>query len=68
MTKERAEQLGQLADKIDNLVSAMELPFPVNIHLNALKGSLPEISDELKKIVKDETGENPWESWEDSEA
>ncbi len=55
------EQLGVLIDEIDNLAHALNLPIPDNIHVEALKKSLPEKVAKLKEIFIEITGENPWE-------
>lgn len=65
MNEELAEKIGFLADRVDNLVAALTIPMPADFHIKALKESLPEIAKELKQIVIQETGENPWEGWED---
>jgi hypothetical protein len=61
MTAERAEQVGLIADRCDNLVHATLLPLPPKMHLEQLVASLKEIRDELRDIVIAETGDNPWE-------
>jgi len=54
------ERICELADRIDNLCWAITMPIPDRIHVECLKGSLPEIRDELKKCLK-ELGYHPWE-------
>lgn len=55
------EAIGKQADAIDNLIAALSLPLPDPIHLQALRESLPNVSQELKRIVVEVSGENPWE-------
>jgi hypothetical protein len=55
-----AEQVGQLADRIDNLLGAMQLPLPPAMHVQQLRVALPQIRDVLRLIYTAETGEDPW--------
>lgn len=52
---------GQVADTVDNLISALTLPLPDKLHLQALRESLPSVRDRLRAIYVEQTGENPWE-------
>jgi hypothetical protein len=60
MDSQRIEKVGQLSDTIDNLLHAMQLPLPPQMHLSSLKGNLESVRDELREIYTEETGENPW--------
>ena len=55
------DNLGELADKADNLVAASEIPLPAKIHIEQLVIGLREMSATLKSYVIEQTGENPWE-------
>jgi hypothetical protein len=55
-----SEQIGNIADRIDNLLGAMRLAMPPAFHLEQLKSALPEIRDTLRLIYIAETGEDPW--------
>ncbi len=55
------EKLGQLIDSLDSLACGLVLPMPPAIHLEALRGSLPEKVKELKESFIEITGENPWD-------
>lgn len=55
------ETIGQEVDRIDNLISALSIPMPAEMHIEQLKQILPEISAKIKQALIDETGENPWE-------
>jgi hypothetical protein len=61
MTDAKTEKLGQLIDRLDNLAHALKLPLPAELHVEGLKGPLPEIVAELKESFIEITGENPWE-------
>jgi hypothetical protein len=63
MTTDRythAEQIGRLADRVDNLAHALQLPMPAAMHVAQLRAALPEIRDALRLIYTAETGEDPW--------
>lgn len=54
------EQIGQLIDRLDNVIGALELPIPAPFHVEQVKNILPEISKELKAAVVAESGYDPW--------
>lgn len=60
MNEELKERFGELVDTIDNLNSALSMPLPDSIHVNAMREELPEVLAELKNIFVSITGENPW--------
>jgi hypothetical protein len=55
-----AEQIGRLADRVDNLAHALQLPLPAAMHVEQLRAALPEIRDALRLIYTAETGDDPW--------
>lgn len=59
-TRENMEALGEQADTLDNLLSAMQLPLPPQMHLDALRPSLLQVMEKLREIYVAETGYNPW--------
>lgn len=59
-TYESMEMLGEQADRLNNLLGAMQLPLPPEQHLSALKPALFEIMEKLREVYFVETGENPW--------
>jgi len=59
---EEQEKLGQLIDRLDNVAHALKGPMPAEIHVEALRLSIPDIVDKLKEAFVGVTGENPWES------
>lgn len=59
---ENFDKIGEVADTLDNLIAAMSLPIPPEIHLKALKESLPEASKKLKEAYIAETGGDPWDT------
>ena len=56
------EDLGTLIDRLDNLAHALNLPLRAEMHVTALRESLPELVTEFKAAYVHEMGENPWES------
>lgn len=58
---DKYEKLGRLIDRIENIQHALALPIPPQIHIEGIKGSLPDIVKELKDSFIEITGENPWE-------
>lgn len=62
MNEEQKEKFGELIDEFENLVFALKTPFlPAEIHLEGVRGALPEKVEELKKLYIEITGDNPWE-------
>ena len=60
MDTETYEKIGELADTLDNLVHALMLPMPADLHITAMKASLPYLRDELKGICRD-AGHDFWD-------
>jgi vacuolar-type H+-ATPase subunit F/Vma7 len=61
MTEESKEKLGQAIDRVDNMLHALVLPLPPQMHIDSFKSILPEIVKELKEGYSEVTGENPWD-------
>jgi hypothetical protein len=61
-TYESMELLAMQAETLDNLIGALSLPMPAQVHLYQLKARLPEIRDALRRVYTAETGDNPWET------
>ena len=60
MKNNNDNELGQVKDTIDNLLGAMEIPMPAEFHVKQLKLALKDLSDKVRNIYIDETGEDPW--------
>lgn len=58
---EQEEKLGRLIDRLDNLAHALKLNIPANVHIDAIRGSLPDIVVGMKEAFKELTGKDPWE-------
>lgn len=53
LKKENAiEEIGEIADELDNLYHATMMPMPADFHLKQIKKSLPEKIKRLKKLYK----------------
>lgn len=55
------DEFAEVIERIDNLWGALEIPMPVEFHVNQMKRELEEVSDKLKRIYVEEEDENPWE-------
>ena len=55
------DEFAEVIESIDNLRGALEIPMPVEFHVNQMKRELEEVSDKLKRIYVEEEDENPWE-------
>lgn len=62
MTPEHAERLGLLVDTLDNILYSAKLPLPAAVHVELLTEKIREARDELAAIVREATGEDPWET------
>jgi len=60
MTEDQ-ERLGVAIDTVDNLAHALGIPMSAEIHVGALRRTLPEAVDALKWAFVAVVGENPWE-------
>lgn len=61
MTREEAiDDLGTLADDLENARAAMNLPMPAAFHVEQLKVILPQCAERLRKAYIAVTGDNPW--------
>jgi hypothetical protein len=52
--------LGEQADRIDSLVAGLVMPLPAQFHLDQLREILPDISNRIKRLVVQTSGEDPW--------
>lgn len=59
--EEYFEKIGELKDKVDNLLGSMELPMSADFHVKMMKSELATISNEVKNIYIGLTGDNPWD-------
>lgn len=54
------EDIALLVDRIDNLLMSLSMPVDNSIHVEALKGSLPEMKGKLKQAYFELGGEDVW--------
>jgi hypothetical protein len=57
---EQLERFAQVAETANNLLGALALPLPAQIHLQGLRPNIQEMRDELRRIVVELKGEDPW--------
>lgn len=57
-----SEKIGQLADRVDNLVHALQLPLPPVLHVQQLREVLLQIRDALRLVYTEQMGEDHWET------
>lgn len=55
------DRIGQLADTVENLIAAEEIPFPPQLAKDARIASLTGLRDDLRAIAVELLGHNPWE-------
>jgi hypothetical protein len=60
LTEQIVERIGQAADRIDNCLAARKF-MPVALREEAEPMLLTEIRDELRAIVCEVSGKDPWE-------
>ncbi len=60
LTPDQLDDLGKIADKADNYIVATQMQLPASLHIEALKGGMESISEEIKKLYEAVSGENPW--------
>lgn len=54
------ERLGQLVERVDNLVHAGKIPMPDKLRVTALTEALPGLHSDLKALYVEIAGEDPW--------
>jgi len=61
MKKEQAlEELGQCVDTVSNLMAALTMPLDPSLHIQGIKGSLPDLKDKIKAAYLSLGGEDVW--------
>lgn len=62
MNEDQLEILGQKIDQLESLmVMINNTMLPPDIHVSGMRGSLPELRDDLKNLYFDCGGEDVWE-------
>lgn len=59
LTDDEAETLGQLVDRLENGLAALQLPVGDRIHVEGLSGIMREIHTELRMLLV-ERGHDFW--------
>jgi len=60
LTTEQIEEIGEVADTLDNLIAAAKIPLPAEKKLQYTLESLQAQSAKLKAIFAAVSGNNPW--------
>jgi hypothetical protein len=60
VTEAQLKKLGNLVDRIDNLVHAGDIPMLDATRVKALGEALPDLHSELKTLYVEIAGEDPW--------
>ena len=61
MSDEQLEELGLIADQVDNLMAGLLIPMPDRFHKEQMLKLLPVLSYRLKKLYQDCGGPNHWD-------
>lgn len=60
LSEEQLEAVAQVAETANNLLGSLALPLPVHIHLSGVRSGIEGMRDELRRIVVELKGEDPW--------
>jgi hypothetical protein len=61
MNQNSLDSIAEIISSLENLTVAMGMKVPAQIHLEALKETIPEIREKLLKAYLEAGGENYWE-------
>ena len=63
-TSEQWEGVGQQKDRLDNCLAAMGISLiPAEMHLANLRVVLADVSKNLRSLVVEATGDDPWDKF-----
>lgn len=61
MTKDEVfEEFGECIDTLDNLICALAMPIPSDLHVKSMRQSLPELKGRIKQVYFELGGEDVW--------
>ena len=61
MTKDEIfEEFGLCIDTLDNLICALTMPIRSELHIEAMRQSLPELKGRIKQVYFELGGEDVW--------
>lgn len=60
MTEEQADEIGQLADRLDTILYSAKLPVSPEIHIQGMSGVIRDVRNELVRIVRANLSYDPW--------
>lgn len=55
------DEIAEVIETLDMLISAMSIPMPPEIHLKALRESLPDVRERLFEAYLSLGGEDHWD-------
>lgn len=55
------DEIAEVVDTLDNLIAALSMPMPNDLHVKALRLSLPDVRDKLRAAYLAAGGENVWD-------
>ena len=61
MNQQQLRNLGAMADQADSYLALVDAPMPKSLQVDAMKAGLRELSQELKALYVELSGENPWQ-------
>lgn len=61
ITGEQLESLGKLADRVNNLHGALQLPMRPQFHIRQMQSELLGLRNDLRALVREVGEEDPWE-------
>lgn len=54
MKEDNLEELGLIADSLDNLIFALKMPIPNELHVESLRQLLPDLHSRLQEVLTKE--------------
>ena len=54
------EQIAEVIERLDNILGAMQMPFPDSTHMSGLREILPDVRNQLLEAYLKLGGENFW--------
>lgn len=61
MPPQSIETLGEVIDDMENVIGALKLPMPPDVHVEQCKAILPRFVKRLREVYKDAAGDDPWD-------
>jgi hypothetical protein len=55
-------EVAEAIDTLENLIAALGMPIPDRIHVDAMRGQLPQVVDQIRRGYLSAGGEDVWGS------